>query len=143
MPLNLELIAPVTDTDLQLDLNLPVETQHEVNNRLFYSYTPDQFRVVLKIFKTYTVLAEAHILLLQDIEILEEQNEELFESLYVSVKTIHEVNNDREFMYKLRESDKKELEKDVTKQKLKTIFITGGSTIVGIAAGILIGIFAI
>ena len=144
-PQSLELTEETTDdiVELHLELNLPVETEHLIDGNLFYSYTPDQFRVVLKIFKTYTVLADTHDSLLMDVFVLEKDNSLLAETINKCNATLNDVNTDREFIYKLREDDIKEAKKDTFKAKLKTVLIAGGSSLVGVAVGILIGVFAI
>lgn len=54
-----------------------------------------------------------------------------------------DVNDDREFIYQLREDDIEKAKKKERKQALKTILLTGGGIVVGTALGILIGIFII
>jgi len=53
------------------------------------------------------------------------------------------VQDDRKFIYKLREEDIKKAKKEERLGKLKMIFIAGGSAVVGLGAGIVIGFFAL
>ena len=140
---NLELNPPTTNVDLDLDLTLPLEVKHTIDGQLFYSYTPDNFRLSLKIYKTYTFLAEAHVLLLKDIKTLEVDVNYLINAVDSCLVTLEDVNKDRNFIYKLRESDISRMKRNEKKQILKTVLFTGGGIAVGLGIGILIGIFAI
>jgi len=127
----------------ELDLQLPKETKQTVDNQLFYSFEPEEFRLVLKIFNNYEGLATTHKLLIKDIEQLEIENQLFLSTLNQCNATLNNVNNDREFIYKLRESDIKKAEDKNKLQKIKTALFASGGVAVGIGIGILIGIFAI
>jgi len=142
-PKNLELTPPITDTDLDLDIVLPLEIKHTVDGQLLYSYIPDSFRLVLKIYKNYTVLAEAHVLLMNDLDTLEKDNALLLNGLSKCIVVLEKTDEDREFIYDLRESDLAQMENNKRKQTIKTVLFTSGGVAVGVGIGILIGIFAI
>ena len=141
--LDLELTPPVTETDLDFNIDLPLEIKHEVDGQLLYSFEPDDYRLILKIFKNYTVLSEAHFILLEEIELLEYDAAMLLTALRKCNVVLTDVNDDREFIYQLREDDIEKAKKKERKQALKTILLTGGGIVVGTALGILIGIFII
>ena len=141
--LNLELTPLVVETELNFNLDLPLEIKHEVDGQLLYSFTPDDFRLILKIFKNYTVLSEMHTLLLRDIRLLENENTLLILTLNNCSKTLEDVNSNREFIYKLREDELEEFVDQNRKRKIKTILFTSGGVLVGVGLGILLGVFAI
>lgn len=129
--------------EVDLNLSLPQEIKHEVDGQLLYSFTPDNFRLVLKIYTSYTYLSKENVSLHKDIEQLEKDIELLHGAVLSCSYTLKEVNRDREFIYKLRESDIKKMEADAKKNKLKIILWSGGSAIVAAAIGIIVGVFAI
>lgn len=140
---NLELTPPNAKTDLDFDLNLPPEIKHEIDGQLLYSFEPDDYRLILKIFKNYTTLTETHFMLLDDIQLLEYDNTILLNALRDCNIMLTNVNKDREFIYKLREDDIKKAKKQSQKQRIKIILLTGGGVLVGVGIGILIGMFAV
>ena len=129
--------------DFELKLQIPTETKHTVDGQLLYSYEPEQFRLTTKIFNNYLGLAEAYPLLLEDIDELETENGLFIETLSKCETTLEIVEEDRQFIYRLRESDLKQAAERERVQRIKTILFTGGGVLTGIGIGVLIGLFAI
>jgi len=142
-PQKSELDPPKTSTELLLDLNLPEETQHTINNELNFCYNSDGFRLILKIFETYSVLKTSNKLLKEDLELAKLDLEYLELDRNNCMLILDET---KEHLNKTNAALKIEIEKRkkaIRKEKIKTILIGSGAGIVGVAAGIVIGFFAI
>lgn len=115
---------------MNLELELPQELKTENDGEIRYSYTPDGFRQVLRIYATYVALAESHVLLIEDIEALETKNDLLMSGVDTCIETLNDVNRDREFVYSLK-----------TQRDWKRPLIVGLSAgVAGVGVGILVGV---
>jgi hypothetical protein len=159
---NLELAPP--NPGIEPNLNLPLEIKHRVislqtnelkskilskelgeltKDKVLYSYTPEDFRVILKIFSSYQKLSIIYFQMQKNITLLEKDVDILTGAFNKCNETLYKVEEDREFIYNLREKEvdslKKEIKKNDRRTKIKTILVSTGSGLVGIGAGILIG----
>jgi hypothetical protein len=159
---NLELVPPSPGTEP--NLNLPLEIKHKVislqanelkskvlskelseltKDKVLYSYTPEGFRVILKIFSSHQKLSTIYFQMQKDITLLEKDVDILTRVFNKCNKTLSKVEEDRKFIYNLREEEvdnlKKAIKKNDRRTRIKTILVSTGSGLVGIGAGILIG----
>jgi hypothetical protein len=126
----------------QLDLDIPTEIvlkKGDVVQQPLYAYTKDEFTLALKVFANYNALAEAHLILLKQINLSDEKVNIVYDGFVKCIAVVEKVDADRQFIYKLREGDLAARDKELRKQKIKTVLFTVGGGVVGIGAGILIG----
>ena len=143
-PKNSEIRLIEEDIEIHLeDVQLPPEIKQKIDNELFYCYTPENYQLILHLYNTCSFCILERNALLADVKALEHLNSELLKMLDDCDKTLKEVDEDRNFAYKLNDSNVKKLKLNEKKNKLKIILWAGGSALIGIAAGILIGVFGI
>lgn len=127
-------------TDLNLDL--PQFEKFVISDDNWYGTDEEGFRNILKIYSTYQTLGDLHLYLTEEILLLDEDVAILGESVKDCKVTLARSEEDRDFVYKLRESDLVKGEKLAKKQRIRAIFYGVGGGVVALAAGLLIGIFA-
>ncbi len=136
--------SPLLDTtSLQINLDLPKPKLLEKNEKELYLYNTQEYKRILIIYNNYISLG--HQLLKQmALNIITEQNVLIEKEKYnICEYAFAEVQEDREFIYKVREQEEKEYKVAKSKDKIKTILFTTGGVAVGAAIGIIIGVFAI
>ena len=100
------------------------------------------YGIILQLFAGYTLWAENYIYESELETIYNIRLEMCSERLALKDETIHILSNDRDYVYGLFEEQEQEAISTERRQKLKTFFIAGGSLIVGVAGGLIIGFFA-
>lgn len=105
---------------------------------------------ILKIYETYIFLDDKVLKLEEEVSTLKEVNEittqmtSSYKTSLISCKdTISEIETDRNFMYNLYKETIEKNNKANKKKKIIQILTGVGGGLVGVGAGILIGIFAI
>jgi len=110
--------------------------QDTVKLGLIYSQYLNKYDLVLDLQKERKLLNAENLNLSSQIESIDLQ-------LNVALATLAVVQRDREMGYQLYQEEVKKNKKLVKKYKFKIILFGAGAGIIGAAAGILIGIFAI
>lgn len=128
------------ETDLNLDL--PQFEKFVISYDNWYGIEEEGFRDILKIYSTYQTLGDLHLDLKKEISLLDEDIAILEESINDCEVTLANSEEDRAFVYKLRESDLKKGKKLAKKQRIRAVFYGVGGGVVALAAGLIIGMFA-
>jgi hypothetical protein len=139
-------VPPPESSKFQLDLDIPTEqllVPGFVVQQNMYAYTEKEFKLALKVFANYDSLAKAHVILINELILADREIAFLYEGWTECINTLAKVNADREFIYKLRKDDLIARDKEIRKQKIKTVLFTAGGGVLGVGVGIIIGIFAI
>jgi hypothetical protein len=130
-------------SDINLDLPLPDFERLEIGGKEFVKTDFRGFQGVLRIYATYRTLSELHLELNDEVENIELHLSSLETSLERCNTTLRAAEDDRQFVYQLRESDQKRAGGEARKAKLRAILIGGGATLVGVGVGIIIGALVI
>ena len=121
---------------------IPQEIKHNINGQLYYSYVPEEFKQALKIYTTYQTLSYEYPILLEEISLLNYQLELMSDTVFTCTETLQQVNEDRLLIYKVREEEAKQHEKDKNKQDFRTFLIAGGTGVGALVIGVVIGVLA-
>lgn len=138
-----EIEPPKTTPELLLDLNLPQEGNYTLNNQPVYYYNASGFRLVLKIFTTYGVLADERKLMVEKLELAEIDTALGWSALKSCGETIQVLGSSNKNLHNKLALREKQHKSKAIKEKIKLILIPTGVGVVGVAVGILIGFFAI
>jgi hypothetical protein len=133
----------ISNSELQLDLLLPVEKIHEIDDKTFFSFNEEQFRIILKIYTTYKVLSKINAKLLDSVENSKKQRNIAAVTLYQCVDTLKAVNSEREQLHAIRDDDLREIASKERKEKIKKILTFTGVGVVGFGFGVLFGALAV
>ncbi len=141
---------PLPGTDnrkFELDLDIPQEIVLKkgdtVKQKVLFAYDEERFRLVLKIFANYHGLAQDYDLLTEQLALTEDKSILLEREVVECVRTLKKVDKDRLFVYDLREKEQANFNRELRKQRVKTILWAGGGGLVGLGLGIVIGFFAV
>lgn len=126
---------------LDLQLPQPLEIQHDGN--VMFAWDLEGLAIITKIFIGYTLWAENYIAESEHDAILEFRLEICTDRLALKDQNIQDLKDDREHAYDLFFSERDEQSKVEVKNALKTILISTGTGIVGVAVGIIIGVVAV
>ena len=129
--------------DLDLKLKLPKFNKFVVGDEEWFATDLSGFKDVLRIQTTYQTLGALHLDLIAQLELLDDEVMLLEESVGECKVTLQHSEDDREFVYKLRESDLSKAAAAAKRQKVRAILFGAGGGVVALAAGLLIGMFAI
>lgn len=124
-------------------LDLPAFERVVIGGIDRYSTDTEGYKLVLKIYDTYQVIGDDYLDITEDVVDLEQEKKSLDESRQDCMSTLAYSESDREFVYKLRESDLAKSAAAAKKQRRRFIFYGVGGGAIALAAGLLIGMFAI
>jgi hypothetical protein len=128
---------------LEFFLPIPEENTTVLDGQKIIYYTPDQFKLTLKIFQAHYTASVMFPMLVEQIELAKEETGLVYLQLRNCIEVAQEVNEEREELHILRDQDIKNYKQDIRNEKIKAILIGAGAGLVGIAGGIVIGFFAI
>lgn len=122
-----------------LDLILPEPIRASDNEVVF---SVQSYAIILQIYNGYDLWTRNHADEKQLDSLLETQLSLCSERLELKDESIEILSDDREHAYQLYSDEKSSKDSAETRSIIKTVLISSGVGIVGIAAGIIIGIFA-
>ena len=132
----------IATSELILDLDLPRGTVNNVDGQMFLTFDQEQFAIILKIYKTYEILARINRSLAELVENTEKQRNIAIVAAYKCVDVLETVDKDRIIVHKIRDQERAEVAIRERKSKIKNVLIVSGTGIAGVGLGILIGFFA-
>lgn len=133
----------MTESELKLDLMLPVEKIHLIGDETFFSFDEQEFRIILKVYATYQVLAKINKRLYEIIENTENQRDVAIVTNYKCVDVLKSVDEERKIVHKIRNAERHDVAIRERKSKVKTALIAAGSGLAGVGIGVIIGLFAV
>ena len=136
-------LEEIATSELQLNLVLPGGTVDNINGSMFMTFDEEDFAVILKIYRTYEVLAKINRSLSELVEYTEGQRDVAIVTSYKCADALEIVNNDRLMVYKIRNAERNNVAIRERKSKIKTVLIAAGSGLAGVGVGIIIGLFAV
>ncbi len=107
-----------------------------------YAWDLQGYAIILKLFTGYTLWADNYIAESELEGIFELRLELCSDRLELKDETIYILQEDRDHAYDLFNQERKDKPKLERRNTIKIVLISGGTAIVGVAAGILIGFFA-
>lgn len=132
---------PIADSP-DLYLELPRFEKLVIGDGEWFAADAEGFRGVLGIYATYQTLGDLHLELTAEVELLDDEVALLEESVGECQVALSASEDDRTFVYRLRESDQKKAAAAAKRQKVRAILFGAGGGVVALAAGLLIGMFA-
>lgn len=125
-----------------LDLILPEPLQVEVEDGQFlFAWDAKGYASILKIYTGYTLWADNYINALELEYLFELRIGVCQETLIIKQEVIDLITEDREHAYDLFKEERVDLARLERRNRFKTIFIAGGAGVVGVAGGIILGLF--
>jgi hypothetical protein len=130
------------DGDVDFYLELPLFEDFMIGDELHFKTSAQGLETVAKIYNAYITIGEDYLDQSEEMALLVRELKLLESTKLDCISTLAHSESDREFVYRLRESDLKKSEAAIKKQKRRFIFIGTGVGVAALCVGVLVGMFA-
>lgn len=130
----------LVEPELDLGLQLPPEKTTILNGENIIYFSLEDYKVIAAIYANYIALADENIMLGEELYTVDSQLESCLDEEEMADKTITKLHKNSDRVLDIMERQVEKEEKDRRRRFLVGSLAGGGGVIVGVAAGLLIGL---